>query len=105
VMAYDVGQRATEIGLRLALGATPSRVLRMFIGRGLLLAGVGLALGLIGAVAATRLLSDMLFEVGPGDPTTHLGVVVVLALVSFVAVYVSTRRSTQVSPLAALRQM
>jgi ABC-type antimicrobial peptide transport system permease subunit len=105
VMAYHVSQRATEIGLRLALGATPSRVLRMFVGRGLLLAGIGLALGLVGAVAATRVLSDVLFEIGPGDPTTHLAVVVVLALVSFVAVYVPTRRSTRVSPLAALRQM
>jgi predicted permease len=105
VMACHVSQRATEIGLRLALGATPSRVMRMFVGRGLLLAGVGLALGLAGAAAATRLLSDVLFEIGPGDPTTHLAVVGLLALVSFVAVYVPTRRSTRVSPLAALRQM
>jgi putative ABC transport system permease protein len=103
VMAYHVGQRATEIGLRLALGATPSRVMRLFLGRGMLLTGIGLALGLGGAVAATRLLSDVLFEIGPGDPATHLAVVAILGLVSFVAVYVPTRRSTRVSPLAALR--
>ncbi|HLK64857.1 MAG TPA: ABC transporter permease [Bryobacteraceae bacterium] len=104
VMAYVVGQRANEIGLRMALGASPGKVMRLVLGQGLALAGIGLVIGLAGAVAATRLLTKMLYEVKPGDPLTYAGVVVLLALVTLVASYLPARRATKVDPLAALRQ-
>src|SRR5262249_3944069 len=71
VMAYAVGQRSSEIGIRIALGASPASVLRMVLQQGLTLAGIGLAIGLAGAAAATRLISTFLFGVNPGDPLTY----------------------------------
>jgi len=104
VMAYVVGQRSNEIGLRMALGASPHAVMAMVMRQGLLLAGIGLALGLAGAVAATRLLTQLLFEVKPGDPVTYAGVTALLAVVALAASYIPARRATRVDPLAALRQ-
>jgi predicted permease len=104
VMAYVVGQRSNEIGLRMALGASPGRVMGLVLGQGLALAGIGLAIGLAGAVAATRLLTRMLFEVKPGDPMTYAGVVVLLGVVALAASYIPARRATKVDPLVALRQ-
>jgi putative ABC transport system permease protein len=104
VMAYVVGQRLNEIGLRMALGATPGNVLGMVLKQGLALAGAGVVLGLAGAVAATRLLQSFLFEVKPGDPMTYLGVAVLLTLVAMAASYLPARRATKIDPLAALRQ-
>jgi putative ABC transport system permease protein len=104
VMAYVVGQRANEIGLRMALGASPGKVMRLVLGQGLALAAIGLAIGLTGSVAATRLLTKMLFEVKPSDPMTYAGVVIVLAVVALAASYIPARRATQVDPLVALRQ-
>ena len=104
VMAYAVGQRANEIGLRMALGASPGKVMRLVLGQGLALAAIGLAIGLAGAMAATRLLTKMLFEVKPGDPMTYASVVILLGLVALAASYIPARRATQVDPLAALRQ-
>jgi predicted permease len=104
VMAYVVGQRLNEIGLRMALGASQGDVLRMVLKQGLALAGAGVVLGLAGAVAATRLLTSFLFEVKPGDPVTYLGVAVLLALVAMAASYLPARRATRIDPLAALRQ-
>jgi putative ABC transport system permease protein len=104
VMAYVVGQRLNEIGLRMALGATQGDVLGMVLKQGLTLAGAGVVLGLAGAVAATRLLTAFLFEVKPGDPLTYLGVAVLLAVVAMAASYLPARRATKVDPLAALRQ-
>ena len=104
VMAYVVGQRANEIGLRMALGASPGNVMRLVMGQGLWLAAIGLAIGLAGAAAATRLLGQMLLEVKPGDPITYAGVVALLALVAFAATYIPARRATRLDPLAALRQ-
>ncbi|HVO98198.1 MAG TPA: ABC transporter permease [Bryobacteraceae bacterium] len=103
VTAYAVGQRLNEIGLRMALGATPGAVLGLVLKQGMILAGAGLALGLAGAAAATRLLTSFLFEVKPGDPLTYLGVSALLAAVSVAASYVPAKRATKVDPLVALR--
>ena len=104
VMAYAVGQRANEIGLRMALGAGAGDILRLILRQGMALTGVGLALGLIAAAIATRLVTSMLFEVKAGDPLTYAGVAVLLALVSLLASYLPARRATRVDPVAALRQ-
>ncbi len=104
VMAYAVGQRLNEIGLRMALGASQGEVLAMVLKQGLALAGAGVVLGLAGSFAATRLLTSFLFEVKPGDPLTYLGVAVLLAVVAMAASYLPARRATAIDPLAALRQ-
>lgn len=104
VMAFVVGQRANEIGLRMALGASQAKVMTLVLRQGLTLAGIGLAIGLGGAIAATRLLSKMLFEVKAGDPLTYAGVIILLALVALAATYIPARRATKVDPLIALRQ-
>jgi ABC-type antimicrobial peptide transport system permease subunit len=104
VMAYTVGQRSGEIGLRMALGANTSDVLRLVIRQGLTLAAVGLAIGLAGAFAASQLLTSMLFEVTPNDPVTYAGVAVVLTVVTLAASYIPARRAANVDPLVALRQ-
>ena len=104
VMAYAVGQRLNEIGLRMALGASQGDVLGMVMKQGLALAGAGLALGFAGAIAATRLLASFLFEVKTGDPLTYLGVAALLAVVAIAASYLPARRATQIDPLDALRQ-
>jgi predicted permease len=104
VVAYVVGRRLGEIGLRMALGASPEDVLWLVLREGLSLAGIGLAVGLAGAVAATRLLTSMLFEVKPADPMILIGVAVLLASVSLSASYIPARRATKIDPLVALRQ-
>jgi predicted permease len=104
VMAYTVGQRAGEIGLRMALGARSSDVLRLVLRQGMVLTGIGLAIGLIAAVAATRLVSSMLFEVKATDPATYIGVAALLGAVSLAASYIPARRAARVDPAAALRR-
>ena len=104
VMSYVVGQRSNEIGLRIALGASTGSMLRLILGQGLALAGVGLSLGLAAALAGTRLLRTMLFEVQPNDPVVYLAVVVLLGVVTLLAGYVPARRASHIDPLAALRQ-
>jgi len=104
VMAYAVGQRSSEIGLRMALGASTGSVLRLMLGQGLVLAGLGLALGLAAAVASTRLLTSMLFEVKPNDPVVYLAVALLLGAVTLIASYVPARRASRIDPLTALRQ-
>jgi predicted permease len=104
VMAYVVGQRAREIGVRMALGATGRSVLWLMLGRGLTLTGIGLAAGVLGAIASARLLSGMLFEVRPYDAATYVGVVVALGILSLAATYLPARRATRIDPLAVLRQ-
>ena len=103
VMAYAVQQRSREIGLRMALGASRGSVLRLILGQGLILAAVGLALGLAGAVAATRLLTTMLFEVRPVDTQVYLGVVVLLGVMTLVAGYLPARRAAVVDPVEVLK--
>jgi predicted permease len=104
VMAYLVGRRANEIGLRMALGASPVRVLALVLRQGMGLAAIGLILGLAGAMAATRLLAALLFAVKPIDPPTFAGVVVLIALVSLFATWIPARRAMRLDPLTALRQ-
>ena len=104
VMAYTVGQRGNEIGLRMALGADTGDVLRLVLRQGLALAAAGLAIGLAGAFAASRLLTSMLFEVKPNDPLTYAGVAALLGLVALAASYIPARRAARTDPLIALRQ-
>jgi predicted permease len=103
VVAYTVGQRSSEIGLRMALGAGTGDVLRMILRQGMALTGIGLAVGLIAAVAATRLVASMLFEVKASDPATYLGVAALLGVVSLAASYIPARRAARVDPASALR--
>jgi putative ABC transport system permease protein len=104
VMAYAVGQRSNEVGLRIALGATTGSVLRLVLGEGLALAGLGLVLGLAAAGAGTRLLISMLFRVQPNDPFVYVAVAVLLGMVALVASYVPARRASKIDPLTAIRQ-
>jgi putative ABC transport system permease protein len=104
LVAYTVGQRANEIGLRMALGASTGDVLRLILRQGMALTGIGLAVGLIAAVAATRVLASMLFEVKPTDPATFIGVAALLGAVSLAASYIPARRAARVDPAYALRR-
>jgi putative ABC transport system permease protein len=104
VMAYAVAQRSKEIGLRIALGASTSSVLRLILGQGLALAGLGLGMGLVAAVAGTRLLKSTLFGVQPNDPVVYLAVAVLLGIVALVASFVPARRAARIDPLIAIRQ-
>jgi putative ABC transport system permease protein len=104
VMAYVVSQRSNEIGLRMALGAGSGDVLKMVLRQALTLTAIGLAIGLAGAFAATRILTNLLFEVKPNDPLTYVAVSVVLAVVALVASFIPARRAARVDPLIALRQ-
>jgi putative ABC transport system permease protein len=103
VMSYAVTQRTREIGIRIALGARPSEVRSLVLRRAVVLTLAGLVLGLTGAIAATRVLSTLLFEVKPTDPETYVLVAAVLGLVSLVASYIPAVRATRVDPLTALR--
>ena len=103
VMAYWVGRRTRELGIRIAIGAKPGDVFRLVMGEGLLLAGVGLVLGLAGAFAASRVVASLLFAVSPTDPTVFAGVPLVLAAVAALATWVPARRALKVDPLIALR--
>jgi predicted permease len=104
VMAYLVSQRSNEIGLRMALGASPGDISQLVLRQGMLLAGAGLVLGLAGAIAATRLLTSVLFEVKPSDPMTYAAVAALLAAVALAASYIPAHRASKVDPLVALRQ-
>ena len=103
VMSYVVGQRSNEIGLRMALGASPPDVLRLVLRQALLLAVIGIAVGLACAAAMTQLLTSMLFGVKATDPLTYVAVVVLLAGVALLASYVPARRAMRVDPIVALR--
>ena len=105
VMAYGVSQRTTEIGVRMALGATPIDVFRLIVGDGMRLAAIGIVLGTIGSVIAARWLTTLLFGVLPGDPLTLVLTAAGLLLVSAAASFVPARRATRVDPMAAIRSL
>jgi len=104
IMAYSVHTRRGDIAVRLALGGSPGTVLRMVIGQGMAMVFVGLVLGVAGALAFTRVLSDLLFEVKPNDPLTIAAVALLLASVSLVACALPGRRAVRVNPVDTLRE-
>jgi putative ABC transport system permease protein len=103
VIAYWVSQRTREIGVRMALGAQRSDVLRMVVGKGLVLTLLGVVFGLAGALALSPLLGTMLYGVAPTDPGSLAAGCLILGATALVASYLPARRATRVDPLAALR--
>jgi putative ABC transport system permease protein len=102
VLAQSVSQRTHEIGIRMALGAQTRDVLRLIVRQGMSLTLIGIAIGLAGAFALTRLLASLLFDVGATDPATFLWIPVLLAAVSFFACYLPARRAARLDPIKAL---
>jgi putative ABC transport system permease protein len=103
LVAYTVSQRTEEIGVRLALGATPADVLRLVVRQALGLALAGLSIGLIVAVSTTRLIRSLLFEISPHDPLTFIAVPIVLLVVIVLASLIPARRASRVDPVVAIR--
>ncbi len=103
VLSYSVVQRSREIGIRVALGAHPRDVLRMVLGHAATLAVIGVLVGLAGALALSRAIGSLLFELSPTDPLTLGSMAVLLGAVALVASYLPARRATRVDPLIALR--
>jgi ABC-type antimicrobial peptide transport system permease subunit len=103
VLSYLVAQRAGEIGVRMALGARAADVGRMVLWQGMAVAGVGLALGLVGAVALSRIMTALLFGVDPLDPTVYVAGLLTLGLIALLASWLPARRAASVDPMVALR--
>jgi putative ABC transport system permease protein len=103
VLSYSVSQQTREIGVRMAMGAQSGRILRLVVGQGMRLAIAGLTLGILIALAATRVLSSLLFGVSAQDPLIFGSVSLVLAAAAILACYIPARRATRVDPLVALR--
>jgi putative ABC transport system permease protein len=103
VMALSTTQRTREMGIRFALGASRADVLRLVLGKGVSLIGVGLGAGLVGAFAASRAMNSLLYGVGTVDAVALLGAIITLAAVAFVACYLPARRASMVNPIEALR--
>jgi putative ABC transport system permease protein len=103
MISYDVSQRTREIGVRMALGAQPGNVLRLVIREGMWLAGAGILVGIGGALAVSRALRSLLFEIKPTDPATFVAVALALTVVALAACYIPARRAMRVEPIEALR--
>ncbi len=102
VMAYSVTQRTQEIGIRMALGAQKSDVLRLVVRQGMILAALGVVAGLVGAFGLTRVMASLLFSVRPDDPATYLAISLLLIAVAFIACYLPARRAAKLDPMVAL---
>jgi putative ABC transport system permease protein len=102
VMAYSVAQRTQEIGIRMALGAQKSDVLRLVVRQGMILAAIGVVAGLVGAFGLTRVMASLLFSVRPDDPTTFVAISLLLIAVAFLACYLPARRAAKLNPVIAL---
>ena len=103
VLATSVRQRTAEIGVRMALGAAPSRIFRLMVGKGLILSAIGIGIGLLAAVAFTRVLASMLLEVKPTDPVTFLSVALLFLVIAVLASFLPARRAAGLDPTTALR--
>jgi putative ABC transport system permease protein len=103
IIAYSVAQRTQEMGIRRALGARPSDILRLVVGQGFRLALAGVAIGIAGAFALTRLMTTLLFHVSATDPATFAAVALLFLLVAIAASYIPARRATRIDPMTALR--
>jgi len=104
VLTYLVTLRRHEFGVRLALGAQRGNLLRLVLAQGLGLAGIGVGIGLVGAVILTRVLETLLFGVSTRDPLTFLGVAILLLVAALIASYVPARRAARLDPVTALRR-
>ncbi|HKF50992.1 MAG TPA: FtsX-like permease family protein, partial [Candidatus Acidoferrales bacterium] len=103
VISYSVAQRTQEIGIRMVLGARPRSVFRMVLGQGTRLAVLGIAIGLVAALAVTRVMNSFLYGVGATDPLTFAAVSLLLLSVALLACYIPARRAMKVHPMVALR--
>ena len=103
VLSFQVNQRTHEVGLRVALGATPARVMRLVMKQGMKQLAMGMAIGVVMALGLARMLSLLLFEVGAADPTVFVGIVAVLSATGMVASFLPARRATRVDPTVAMR--
>jgi len=103
LVSYTVAQRTQEIGIRMALGATRQRVLRLVVRQGIILAVAGLTIGLAGSYALSKLIETLLFNVKPTDVSTFIVSGLVLLVATFLASYIPARRATKVDPIVALR--
>jgi ABC-type antimicrobial peptide transport system permease subunit len=103
VMTYSVGQRMGEIGVRMALGARPSQVQGMVVKQGLVLTGIGMGIGVVGALLVTRAMGELLFETPAADPAIYLGIAAVFSVIAVLAAWIPARRAARVDPLIVLR--
>jgi ABC-type antimicrobial peptide transport system permease subunit len=104
LLAYMVGQRSREIGIRMALGARPNDILRMFLGKGVRLAGVGIVAGLVFSAATVSVMASLLYGVRPRDPGVFLIVPLLLLAVAALASYLPARRATRVNPMIVMKE-
>lgn len=103
VLAYSVAQRRQELGIRMALGAEKSHIVALVVRQGFMLVGIGIAIGIVFALAGTRSMSTMLYKVKAYDLTTFLLAPIVFATIGLLASYLPAKRATQVDPTEALR--